>query len=235
MLTLGSSLNTIGISRATGVELVMQREQVEGTAPRAEGAAERKYAPRELSAEEQRLVQELKQVDRKVREHEAAHLRAGRGVVTSGASFTYTYGPDGKQYAVAGEVGIDTSPERKPEDNIDKGERIQIAALAPRDPSPQDYRVAAIGGQLEARGHADLAVQKREEAAAATEARRAERTEGSPDRPLATESEAARNERAPAAEPAHPAADLNDAARQRLSRAYAPAGQAVGAAFSVFA
>ncbi|WIM04676.1 MAG: putative metalloprotease CJM1_0395 family protein [Candidatus Nitricoxidivorans perseverans] len=243
MTTLDSSLRTIGISRATGVELVMQRDQAEGTLPRSEGAAERKYAARELSTAEIRRIRELKQVDRTVREHEAAHLRAGSGVVTSGANFTYTYGPDGKQYAVAGEVGIDTSPEKKPEDNIDKGERIQIAALAPKDPSPQDYRVAAIGSQLEAQGQTDLAIQQREEAAAAAEARQAaqqpdqspESSRSAPDRPLATESPAARNERAPNAEPAHPAADLNDATRQRISRAYAPVGGKAEAALSVFA
>ena len=217
----------------------MQRDQVEGTLPRSEGAAERKYAVRELSTAESRRVQELKQIDRTVREHEAAHLRAGNGVVTSGASFTYTYGPDGKQYAVGGEVGIDTSPEKKPEDNIDKGERIQIAALAPRDPSSQDYRVAAIGSQLEAQGQTDLAVQQREEAATMAETRQAAQQqradESSPDRPLATESPAARNERAPNAEPAHPAADLNDATRQRISQAYAPVGGKAEAALNVFA
>lgn len=243
MTTLNTSLRTIGISRATGVELVMQREQAEGTLPRSEGAAERKYAARELSTAENRRIQELKQIDRTVREHEAAHLRAGSGVVTSGANFTYTYGPDGKQYAVGGEVGIDTSPEKKPEDNIDKGERIQIAALAPRDPSSQDYRVAAIGSQMEAQGQNDLAIQQREEAAAAAEARQAAQQPGqspqssqsAPDRPLVTESPAARNERAPNAEPAHPAADLNDATRQRISRAYAPVGGKAEAALNVFA
>ncbi|MDP2809348.1 MAG: putative metalloprotease CJM1_0395 family protein [Rhodocyclaceae bacterium] len=241
MLTLNSSLRTIGISRATGVELAMQRDQAEGTLPRSEGAAERRYAPPPLSDAENRQVRELKQIDRTVREHEAAHLRAGNGVVTSGANFTYTYGPDGKQYAVGGEVSIDTSPEKEPEDNIDKGERIQVAALAPKDPSSQDYSVAAIGSQLEARGQSDLAIQQREEAAVAAETRQAEQqqagqsSQSSPDRPLATESPAARNERAPNAEPDHPAADINDAARQRLSQVYAPVGQAARAAFSVFA
>ena len=65
-------------------------------------------------------------------------------------------GPDGKQYAVAGEVGVDTSAEAKPQANIDKGQRIQAAALAPADPSPQDHRVAAAGAQLEARGRQEL-------------------------------------------------------------------------------
>lgn len=169
MSSLGTSLNTIGINRAKGVELVMQRDQLDGTLPRGKGAAEQRPGPRELTPAEKRRVAELQQIDRTVREHEAAHLRAGQGVVTSGANFTYTYGPDGKQYAVGGEVGIDTSKEAKPEENIDKGIRIQAAALAPREPSPQDYRVAGIGSQMEAQGRTDLATQQREEQAAAAE------------------------------------------------------------------
>lgn len=116
-------------------------------------------AVRELTPEQQRQVTRLKEVDQNVRAHEAAHLRAGQGVVTSGASFSYTYGPDGKAYAVGGEVGVDTSAEAKPQANIDKGQRIKAAALAPSDPSPQDYRVAGVGAQLEARGRADLAAE----------------------------------------------------------------------------
>lgn len=182
MLTLNSRLNMIGISSAKGVDVPMLRDQLNSTLP-SEGAgatdakrdataeARRQVAAaRELSPAEQRQVRELVQIDRAVREHEQAHLSAGRGVVTSGANFTYTYGPDGKQYAIAGEVGIDTSPERKPEENIDKGIRIQEAALAPRDPSPQDYQVAAVGSRLEGQGRSDLVRQQQEERIVAEQA-----------------------------------------------------------------
>jgi hypothetical protein len=114
----------------------------------------------ELTPEQQRQVAKLKEIDRAVRAHEAAHIRAGSGLVTSGASYSYTYGPDGKAYAVGGEVGIDTSSERKPQANIDKGQRIVAAALAPSDPSPQDYRVAGIGAQLEAQGRAEMSAER---------------------------------------------------------------------------
>ncbi|MBL8487007.1 MAG: hypothetical protein JNK22_07980 [Rhodocyclaceae bacterium] len=173
MASLGISLRTVGISQATGVQIPATRDQLEGTLPKGEGT--QATATRQLTAEQLRIVRELQAIDRRVREHEAAHLRAGRGVVTSGANFNYVYGPDGRQYAVSGEVGIDTSPERKPEANIDKGERIQAAALAPRDPSEQDYRVAAVGAQLESRGRADLAVQQAEQRAVEAEQGRAER------------------------------------------------------------
>lgn len=179
---LASSLNIVGISHAKGVDLPATRDQLNATLPRSEDgsgnttqkAAEKtdekastQTATRQLSTEEQRAVAQLQQIDRNVRAHEAAHVAAGYGVVTSGASFTYTYGPDGKQYATGGEVGIDTAAEKKPEANIDKGQRIQAAALAPRDPSSQDYRVASIGAQLEGQGRSDLARQQAEERAAA--------------------------------------------------------------------
>ena len=184
MAALGVSLGTIGISQATGYQLIAQREQLAATLPRDAGAASgaaksadstaattagsdgsttktsNKSAPApgsgQLTPQQQRAVQELRQIDRAVRAHEQAHIAAGQGVVTSGPNYTYTYGPDGKQYAVGGEVGIDTSAEGKPQANIDKGRLIQAAALAPRDPSPQDYRVATIGSQLEAQGRTDL-------------------------------------------------------------------------------
>lgn len=183
MLTLNSRLNTIGISTAKGVDVPMLRDQLNSTLPsggsesaattKQEATAEARQqavAKRGLSPAEQRQIRELQQIDRTVREHEQAHLSAGRGVVTSGANFTYTYGPDGRQYAIAGEVGIDTSPERKPEENIDKGIRIQEAALAPRDPSPQDYQVAAVGSRLEGQGRGDLVRQQQEERVATEQA-----------------------------------------------------------------
>lgn len=130
---------------------------ISSTSLHSSSLASSSRATTDLTAAQQRQLQRLQQIDRDVRAHEQAHMAAGRELVTNGPSYSYTYGPDGKQYATGGEVGIDTSAERKPEDNINKGQRIRITALAPRDPSPQDYRVAAIGGRLEEQGRADLA------------------------------------------------------------------------------
>lgn len=116
----------------------------------------------ELTPAQQAQVAKLQQTDREVRAHEAAHLSAGNGVVTSGARYEYAVGPDGKRYAVGGEVSIDTGKEEEPRANIDKGERIQRAALAPAEPSSQDYRVAAVGAQMVADGYRDLRIQTRE-------------------------------------------------------------------------
>lgn len=95
-----------------------------------------------LSDAAQQQVQKLKQADTSVRQHEAAHQAAG-GAQAGGASFTFTRGPDGKNYATAGEVPIDVSPESEPAATVAKMEQVKAAALAPADPSPQDMRVAA--------------------------------------------------------------------------------------------
>ncbi len=95
--------------------------------------------------EEQRLeVQKLKDRDREVRNHEQAHLSAAGGIAVSGASFTFAIGPDGQRYAVGGEVSIDTSTvPNNPEATLRKAETIRRAALAPAQPSAQDYKVAS--------------------------------------------------------------------------------------------
>ncbi|MBS0322649.1 MAG: hypothetical protein JSR19_02250 [Proteobacteria bacterium] len=124
----------------------------------------RSFTPATLTPAQQRQIEQLKQIDQNVRAHEQAHIVAGRDLIRGGPSFTYTYGPDGKTYAIAGEVSIDTSRERQPRDNISKGQRIQAAALAPRDPSPQDYRTASIGEQMETQARIELARQQEQDA-----------------------------------------------------------------------
>jgi len=103
----------------------------------------------QLTPEQQAEVQRLKAVDQKVRQHEAAHQAAGAGL-TSGANYQYVRGPDSKQYAVGGEVKIDVSPGQTPAQTLEKARRIQAAALAPADPSPQDRAVAAQAAQMAA-------------------------------------------------------------------------------------
>ena len=109
-----------------------------------------------LSREDQQSVDQLKKTDREVRAHEAAHVAAGGNLVTSGASFTFETGPDGKQYAVAGEVGISTAKGRTPEETLARAQQIRAAALAPADPSSQDRAVAASASQMAAEARAEL-------------------------------------------------------------------------------
>jgi hypothetical protein len=114
----------------------------------------------ELTLEEQQQVQELKARDQEVRVHEAAHVAAGGPYVTGGPTYTYQIGPDGKSYAVGGEVGIDTSEvSNDPEATIRKMQTVIAAALAPAEPSGQDQKVAAAARQKEAQARAELTKQ----------------------------------------------------------------------------
>ncbi|MCX7823196.1 MAG: hypothetical protein N2260_07130 [Syntrophobacterales bacterium] len=97
-----------------------------------------------LTEEERRQVEKLKQRDQEVRTHERAHIAAGGKYVRGGASFQYERGPDGRLYAIGGEVSIDVSPvPNNPSATIKKMETVIRAALAPSQPSGQDYQVAA--------------------------------------------------------------------------------------------
>ena len=96
-----------------------------------------------LSATDQTQIDKLKARDTDVKAHEQAHRSVG-GQFAGVPSYTYQQGPDGKKYAIGGEVSIDTSP--VPKDTaatIAKEEQVQRAALAPADPSTQDLKVAA--------------------------------------------------------------------------------------------
>ncbi len=111
-----------------------------------------------MAPEEIQLLEQLKQTDREVRQHEMAHQTVG-GAYAGGASYEYEVGPDGKRYAVAGEVPIDYGPvPNDPQATIEKMQTVIAAAMAPADPSPTDYQVAAQARQylLEAKLEASM-------------------------------------------------------------------------------
>ncbi|GEM_PF-2366236 len=117
----------------------------------------------QLTEAEKQEVQKLKEIDRKVRAHEMAHLAAAAGIAVSGANFIYKRGPDGINYAVGGDVTIDASKERDPQSTIDKARRIVSAAMAPADPSPQDRSVASAARSMEAQARIELMRQQQGE------------------------------------------------------------------------
>ncbi len=129
-------------------------------ARRQQDAAEQ----RQLEAELQQ-IQKLAERDREVRAHEQAHASVG-GEFAGAMSITTERGPDGKNYAVSGEVSIDASKvANDPQATLDKSQVIRNAALAPADPSSQDRRVAALANQMAVEARADLEVLAREEVA----------------------------------------------------------------------
>ena len=116
---------------------------------------------KELTAEEKQQVTELKQRDAEVKAHEAAHLSAAGGLARGGASYEYQKGPDGRNYAVGGEVSIDSSPVTgDPNATIAKAQQIRSASLAPSNPSSQDYKVAAKAALMEAEARQELSKNK---------------------------------------------------------------------------
>lgn len=111
----------------------------------------------ELSAEEVKELRELKKRDREVRAHEQAHAAAGGQHVRGGPSYSYQRGPDGRQYAIGGEVQIDTSPiAGDPEATLRKMQQVQRAAMAPSEPSTQDRRVASQAAAAAAKARSEI-------------------------------------------------------------------------------
>jgi hypothetical protein len=110
----------------------------------------------DLDQNEKSQLAKLEQRDTEVRAHEAAHIAAGGGVVKGGASFTYQKGPDNRLYAIGGEVPIDISEGKTPQETIQKMRIVKAAALAPANPSPQDYSVASTASSLEAKAVSQL-------------------------------------------------------------------------------
>ena len=127
----------------------------------------------DLTDEEKDQVRQLKQRDQEVRRHEAAHASVG-GQFAGAPSFTYEAGPDGQRYAVGGEVSIDVSPGRTPEETARKADQIRAAALAPADPSGQDRAVAAAAVKMKLDANAEAAKQHQDELKAKQEEAKAD-------------------------------------------------------------
>lgn len=114
-----------------------------------------------INREQQRIVNELAARDREVRAHEAAHIFVGRQYVVSGPSYTYQQGPNGRNYAIGGEVQLDVSAEAEPRSTLSKAETVRRAALAPVEPSAQDRLVASRATQLAAQARVAIAAEQR--------------------------------------------------------------------------
>ena len=170
------------------------REEADKPADTSANPDKAKSRDGESSPQQQRLEQleiaKLVSRDQEVRTHEQAHAAVG-GRYAGAPSYTYERGPDGKRYAVGGEVGIDTSPiPNDPEATLRKMEVVIRAALAPAEPSAQDRQVAAQAQAQMAEARAQLAQQQRSEASTASEAR-AERREKADEEPPVEEKESA--------------------------------------------
>ncbi|MEM8500012.1 MAG: putative metalloprotease CJM1_0395 family protein [Pseudomonadota bacterium] len=122
-------------------------------------------AGKRYSDEETKIINELAARDREVRAHEQAHAAVG-GIYAGAPRYTFEQGPNGKKYAVGGEVSISTSPVAgDAEATIRKAEQVKRAALAPAQPSAQDRAVAAQATQMKIEAQVELREQKAAELA----------------------------------------------------------------------
>jgi len=117
----------------------------------------------QLTPQEQREVEKLKQRDQEVRAHEQAHKAQLGPYATGGPYYEYQTGPDKKMYAVGGSVGVDTSKESTPEKTIQKAQTIKRASMAVSNPSSADKAVASKAQQMEQKARAELVEKKQQE------------------------------------------------------------------------
>lgn len=124
---------------------------------------EKSKSANELSIDEKRLVQDLQSRDTEVRAHEAAHQGAGGGM-TGGASYTHQQGPDGRMYAIGGEVSISIqSGGSTPQEAVRNAQQAIAAAMAPSDPSGQDFAVASSAMVMLVKAQQQLAKEMQQE------------------------------------------------------------------------
>lgn len=101
----------------------------------------------QFTEQELATLRKLKARDLEVRTHEQAHQAVG-GRYASAPTYEYERGPDGTNYAVSGEVGIQLpNQSASAQEVIRQADQVIRAALAPAEPSAQDRQVAAQATQ----------------------------------------------------------------------------------------
>ncbi|WNO59813.1 putative metalloprotease CJM1_0395 family protein [Rheinheimera sp. MMS21-TC3] len=129
---------------------------------------------KQAEAAELKAIAKLKARDTEVKTHEQAHASVG-GSYAAAPSYSYEQGPDGKRYAVGGEVQIDVAPvANDPKATVAKMQQVQAAALAPAQPSSADLAIAAKAAQQAQQARAELTA---ENSSYATNSKMAKRRE----------------------------------------------------------
>ena len=150
------------VKKLSDAEKLAKELEKDQESNKADGTSNSTSKKEELSPEEEEMVKKLQARDAEVKGHEAAHQAAGAGL-TGAASFTYQQGPDGKMYAIGGEVSISMPTGSTPEETIANARKIAAAAMAAGDPSPQDFSVAASARVMEMKAQQQLAREKQDE------------------------------------------------------------------------
>lgn len=115
----------------------------------------------ELTPAQEQEIKDLKARDAEVKTHEQAHMAAAAGIGASSPSYKYEIGPDGKRYAVGGEVNLSFTQNGDPRETIAKATIMRAAALAPISPSAQDRAVAREASQIIAEAQQKMAQEQK--------------------------------------------------------------------------
>ena len=146
------------VSREVADTLREKSDKDEHTRKTAKAESEKRtYESKKDKAEDEKdsQVRELKQIQNEVIAHEAAH-QAAAGEFGGGVSYTYTQGPDGKNYITGGEVPIRMKEGATPEETLRNMQKVQAAANAPADPSGQDRQVAAKAAAIASKARGEI-------------------------------------------------------------------------------
>lgn len=162
------------VNQEPAKEANQNRSEDESAADEQASREQERQEQRQQNQEKQE-IEGLKLRDREVRAHEAAHAAVG-GALAGAPQLTFKTGPDGKRYAIAGEVAIDISRAATPEATLAKMGQVERAALAPADPSGQDRVVAAKAARLANEASVEIREVAAEEAKLVQEERKAQAT-----------------------------------------------------------
>lgn len=124
---------------------------------------EKSVSSDELSQDEKQMVADLQARDSEVHAHEAAHQSGGAS--TGAATYSYQQGPDGKMYAIGGEVSISFQTGSTPQETIANARAVISSALAPASPSGQDMAVASSAMVMMMKAQQQLAREAQEKIA----------------------------------------------------------------------
>ena len=117
----------------------------------------------ELTPSEKEEVRKLQESDTRVRAHEMAHKAAAGSLAAGGPYYDLQQGPDGQNYAVGGEVPIRLPRTDDYKQALKDAQQAERAALAPADPSPDDYAAAAAFRQRAVEARSKLSKEAQEE------------------------------------------------------------------------
>ena len=127
-------------SKYAQLEKIDKQDQVEATTKK-DYIEESSKAQNHDQKDFQRVLDKFKKTDADIKSHEQIHASIGQ--TTSPISYNYQEGPDGKMYAIGGQVRLDTSIPSDPKAAAFKLDMIEKAAAGPMNSSGADSSIVS--------------------------------------------------------------------------------------------